>query len=517
MSTHDKASRDLERLVEQLVSGGLDKHAQSRLAEILDGSADARRQYLEVLNTHSLLRAEFGSAGEFDEVEAIERVVGQVSEEIGSLPRPASVARHPARRFSMETRHLAAGVAIGVTFVALSLSIMHQILLPVRVAEKGENRTDKSKKEQPNLESVARLVNDVEAKWEGSVENPVFGRQQRIKTGMRLYPGQKLKLESGLAEFKFFNGAEVVLQGPAEFEVLGKKVCGLSVGRLVARADEERSKGFIVEAPGARFVDLGTRFAVSVERGGRSEVHVAQGAVSVRRVDASGEVVETIEVKKDQAAVVASRTTPIESVDYNVRRLVLIAGGDQIGPRWIHIANPSFELPVLNRGEPWRNRVQGWEATMQKYHGVSAFGSQFADPTPHGRQMLFLNEGTVSQRLTEMLAPDTHYTLTLDAGNRPGRNSPNYTVELVAGSAVLASATSDDVMPAKGRFREVKVEFACDASHPAVGQRLMVVLRANGSLALKTQNHFDAVRLRAEPKIVSEEPEQEENIDKSTH
>ena len=212
-------------------------------------------------------------------------------------PAPASVAAQgleidplpsPARRISMATRHMAVGITIAVAFVATSLSVMHQILLPVRVATEEKGSDKKTAKETGPVESIARLVNDANARWEGHVENPVFGRKQRVKTGMKLYPGQKLKLVSGLAEFKFYNGAEVVLEGPAEFEVRGKKQCGLTIGKLVAKAHEERSKGFIVDTPTGLVEDLGTEFGVEIGRGGDLNVHVFEGEVTLEERMADG-------------------------------------------------------------------------------------------------------------------------------------------------------------------------------------------------------------------------------------
>ena len=43
-----------------------------------------------------------------------------------------------------------------------------------------------------------------------------------------------------------------------------------------------RTAGFTVNTPSARVVDLGTEFAVAVEKTGQSEIHVFVGSVTVQ-------------------------------------------------------------------------------------------------------------------------------------------------------------------------------------------------------------------------------------------
>ena len=82
-----------------------------------------------------------------------------------------------------------------------------------------------------------------------------------------------------MVEIEYDSGTRVVLEGPAEYRV-GIKVAGtkaqrekgfnsgyLRVGKLVARVEKTKAKGFFVETPsGARVEDLGTEFGVEVKR-----------------------------------------------------------------------------------------------------------------------------------------------------------------------------------------------------------------------------------------------------------
>ena len=96
----------------------------------------------------------------------------------------------------------------------------------------------------------------------------------------RLPAGRRLVLATGLAEIAFASGAHVILEGPAEFEPLSPTGGLLSQGLLSARVPPA-ARGFVVRAPDATVVDLGTEFGIAVEQGGLSDVEVFAGRVEV--------------------------------------------------------------------------------------------------------------------------------------------------------------------------------------------------------------------------------------------
>lgn len=91
-------------------------------------------------------------------------------------------------------------------------------------------------------------------------------------------PTQRLQLDSGLLELQFASGATVILEGPADFEVASALRCYLHRGAVVARVPEQ-ARGFTVDGPRGRLVDLGTEFGVRVGNSGDTEVHVLKGRV----------------------------------------------------------------------------------------------------------------------------------------------------------------------------------------------------------------------------------------------
>ena len=66
--------------------------------------------------------------------------------------------------------------------------------------------------------------------------------------------------EAGVVELMLDNGAQILLQGPADFELVSTKKAIARRGKLVMRCGPDAA-GFEVESPDARIVDLGTVFA----------------------------------------------------------------------------------------------------------------------------------------------------------------------------------------------------------------------------------------------------------------
>jgi hypothetical protein len=119
--------------------------------------------------------------------------------------------------------------------------------------------------------TVAQLVRVVDAQW----------ASQAPSAGEALQEGRRLRLESGLAQIRFRDGASVILEGPAEFTPLTTNGGRLDFGKLAARIETEQARGFAIRTPAARIVDLGTEFGVVVGRDGVVTTVVVQGKVIV--------------------------------------------------------------------------------------------------------------------------------------------------------------------------------------------------------------------------------------------
>jgi hypothetical protein len=164
-----------------------------------------------------------------------------------------------------------------------------------------------------SLRTVATLARCEATRWTG---------KQRT-SGDSLRAGQRMTFSSGLIEVDFDGGAVVVVEGPADMEIRDRASAFLHRGRAVARVPEQ-ARGFIIDSPRGRLVDLGTEFGVAVGETGETEVHVIEG-----RVDAT----------------LPGRAKPVELRANEALRLV------STGPTWMKADENAFVTEMPPRAE----------------------------------------------------------------------------------------------------------------------------------------------------------------------
>lgn len=90
-----------------------------------------------------------------------------------------------------------------------------------------------------------------------------------------------LKLVEGLVTLKFNSGAEMVLEGPVELDLIDAMNTRLKSGIVVTEIPES-AKGFTIFTPTSKAIDHGTKFLTQVSYGGESTlVNVLEGEVEV--------------------------------------------------------------------------------------------------------------------------------------------------------------------------------------------------------------------------------------------
>ncbi len=234
-------SREFDEAV-AAVCHGLGKGEQMRaLNELLRANAAARDEYLFRAELHARLASEpdlFASFGT--------EAMSDGAKKILSLPSRARLHRPVLKR--------------ALAFAAC-VALLAAAWWMVRPSHPGDRKGATSK-------AVAMLDRVVDAEWNQRDEAP--------RLGAPLEPGW-LRLKSGLVQIVFYSGARVVIEGPAELQLIspGEAVC-LS-GRLVAEVPPQ-AKGFRVRTPLMNVTDLGTVFGVEV-RQRQTELHVFKGSV----------------------------------------------------------------------------------------------------------------------------------------------------------------------------------------------------------------------------------------------
>jgi hypothetical protein len=120
-------------------------------------------------------------------------------------------------------------------------------------------------------ERVATLTDSIDAQWALPPQN-----------GNIFYDkSMEYFLQRGIAKVTLDNGVIVTIEGPAHFAFTTYDKMQLRSGRLFADVPIN-ARGFIVETPSSRIIDLGTEFGVKIDSDGATSVHLFKGKASVR-------------------------------------------------------------------------------------------------------------------------------------------------------------------------------------------------------------------------------------------
>jgi hypothetical protein len=309
MTRPDGLPDELRALVDAYCDGLIDDDGLRRLEAYLLESEAARRHFVAYFQLHTELtfairarRAASDFLGRFDD--------GRVKVHAeGPHPFRRDLAGHWARRL---VPAIAACALIAVIAYAAG-----------RVRW-GTNSA------APAPETVAWLVNAQDCVWDG----PDVGMP-----GHDMAAGRDLRLRRGLAELEFSRGARVLLQGPAELELISANEARLLAGSLTARVPPE-ARGFTVHTPGGKVVDLGTEFGLAVDEAGGSALRVFDGEVEA--IPGAGGAAP-VRVVQDQAAHIDDRAVDM-AVGPDEGRFVRA-----IVPRRVVVSRTSslpFERPV---------------------------------------------------------------------------------------------------------------------------------------------------------------------------
>jgi hypothetical protein len=141
------------------------------------------------------------------------------------------------------------------------------------------------------------------------------------RTGSALPPG-RLKLKAGVAEVAFHGGGEVLLEGPAEFDVAADRGF-LHHGKLTARVAEGAS-ALQVGMPGVVVTEHGGECGLWRDESGLTEVHVFEGQVGADLTDPHGQPLPPKRLAEKGAARVDPSRQTITAVPLNERAFALL-------------------------------------------------------------------------------------------------------------------------------------------------------------------------------------------------
>ncbi|HEY7424913.1 MAG TPA: LamG-like jellyroll fold domain-containing protein [Gemmataceae bacterium] len=265
---------ELRVLLDALCEETIGAEQVRRLEELVLAHPEAEAYYVQSMSLHADLLDHFrvlplrlpaalreNGAADHKGVAAREER-GVRSEEIAPisslLPPPSSLVNRRRTR-------------LGGFFVlaALAAALVVALLLTREKTPSGGDLAAGAAGE-PLDDSVAVLLHAPGADW-GDTNPPP-------RIGAPLPPG-RLRLKSGLAHLEFYSGATVILEGPADLQLISPSEAYCTEGKLRATVPPQAA-GFTIATPKLDLVDRGTEFGLRVNPN-RTEVHVFQGKVEL--------------------------------------------------------------------------------------------------------------------------------------------------------------------------------------------------------------------------------------------
>ncbi len=129
--------------------------------------------------------------------------------------------------------------------------------------------------------------------------------------GEKLLVGRVLEIREGEAKIQFQSDALLAVEAPTKLEILGENAARLFYGVATVRVPGP-IKGFELETPARKVIDLGTSFGVTVEETGQTTVTVFEGEVEVADLETPERLLagRAVRVNRKQGM-------PNESVSYD--------------------------------------------------------------------------------------------------------------------------------------------------------------------------------------------------------
>jgi hypothetical protein len=245
----------LDELIDAWRDGRLTEATAAELSQLLRDSEEARRIFRAEAQMHGLLHLAVMA-------EAVEKAARPESWRTHSaaaeaMDRPRRLGAHSASK-----KLLLAGACVLVLGVVAALVWLH-------VAQ-----------QQPAPpKPFATLTRATDCVWDGP---------PRPEPGDGFAAGP-LSLRKGTAEIRLASGVDLLVEAPARMELVDVGNSMLHAGRLVVRVPST-ARGYAVDTPKARVVDLGTEFGVDVQADGETVVQVFAGSVlaELKKPDPSG-------------------------------------------------------------------------------------------------------------------------------------------------------------------------------------------------------------------------------------
>jgi hypothetical protein len=247
---------ELRRLLDALCEETIAAEQLQRLEELVLGDPEAEAYYVQFMALHADL------ARHFHTPPVAAGLLGRLTE--GDQDKASKGTTRSGFPVARPARLLVWGGWVG-----LAAGVLLAVVLSLRQGPDAANPAES--RAEPIDNSVAVLLQTTGAAWEES--------NLPMRHGSPLPPGH-LRLKAGFAHLEFYSGATVILEGPADLELISSREAYCARGKLRATVPPQ-AQGFTIGSPKFDLVDRGTEFGLQVGAGDRTEVHVFQGTVEL--------------------------------------------------------------------------------------------------------------------------------------------------------------------------------------------------------------------------------------------
>jgi len=244
----------LETLLNAYFDQSLSAEEKAELEQMLLSSARARETFRRHADQHGLLR---------------EWALRNQGADLASMAVPqASTRDSRVVPFPKKTIYwLGAGLA-----ACLAVALLAFWRQPSPADESSRARTVARADGEVPWNKVALLAEAVDVEWASDSIRPALGGA---------LPKGWLKIQRGILRLDFYSGVRVVVEGPAEVQLLSPEEARLERGKLTAYVTPP-AVGFTVHNREFTVVDRGTEFGMNATGPSSCEVHVFKGEVTLQ-------------------------------------------------------------------------------------------------------------------------------------------------------------------------------------------------------------------------------------------
>ena len=359
MTRRSDIADEFWRLLDAACDGELDPADQARLEAYLSDNPDAHQAFVEHIRVRSHVRLWW--KGERSRQAGLDRVAGggrrhedqhgcgmMNDESLRASPTPVAPVHHS----SFTIHHsFAGGILVSYLLAAIILgaAALNAWWWQSSVKHDVAGVADGALADDSERLPLGRITVAMGCRVASGDSTPADSGNSAT-----VFRGRKFALERGLLEIVYRSGWQIILQGPATFEVDADNGGLLTAGKLTARSGGDRSSPLVLRTPAATLVGTAGEMGVEVRQPRTCRVCVFDGHAELRAGGGTGHPVERLhEHQSVEAVQVAGREIirPVSQPEFAAgfaRRILRTVFPKMSGPEeqlarvWLKSIGPDF-------------------------------------------------------------------------------------------------------------------------------------------------------------------------------